>query len=158
MSILPEAVAISGCLAAGVVDARTGYIPDRISGGATVIALGCAALHGTVLPAIVGGITVGAVMALLFSITRGEGLGLGDVKLGVAIGVGFGGAAGILAIGTAFVLGGAYAAWLLATDRARRCDSVRFGPFLAAGTLLAALALAHPGPLLVHAAPFASAP
>lgn len=158
MSVFPEAVAICGCLTAGVIDARTGYIPDRVSGGAAVIAFGCAIAHGTSFFALVGGITIGTVMTLLYSITRGEGLGLGDVKLGIAIGVGFGAAAGILAIGTAFVLGGAYAVWLLATDRAQRRDGVRFGPFLAAGTLLAALALAHPGPLLLHAAAFASAP
>jgi len=158
MSILPQAVAISGCVAAGIVDWRTGYIPDRISVGATAVALCCAIGHGAMLAALAGGLTVGSVLALLRYITRGEGLGLGDVKLGVAIGVGFGAAAGILAIGSAFVLGAGYAAWLLATDRAARGDAVRFGPFLAAGTLLAAVALAHPGPLLAHAAPFASAP
>lgn len=158
MSILPQAVVLCGCVAAAIVDWRTGYIPDRISIGATAVAFGCAICHGGMLAASVGGITAGSVLALLRYITRGEGLGLGDVKLGIAIGVGFGGAAGILAIGAAFVLGAGYAAWLLATDRARCGDAVRFGPFLAAGTLVAAVALAHPGPLLAHAAPFASAP
>ena len=61
------------------------------------------------------------------------------MKLGTAIGIGFGPVAGLVALGAAFVLGGAYASWLLATRRARRGDAIRFGPFLAAGTFLAAL-------------------
>ncbi len=61
------------------------------------------------------------------------------MKLAGAIGAGFGLPAGLLALGAAFVAGGAYALWLLATRRAGRGAEIRFGPFLAAGAFLVAL-------------------
>jgi prepilin signal peptidase PulO-like enzyme (type II secretory pathway) len=45
--------------------------------------------------------------------------------------------AGLAAIALAFVFGGGYGAWLLATKRARTGATIRFGPFIAAGTFVA---------------------
>ncbi|MDQ6943875.1 MAG: prepilin peptidase, partial [Candidatus Eremiobacteraeota bacterium] len=101
-------------------------------------ALGCAAANGVAPLACGGAYAVGGSLLTLHVLTRGRGLGLGDVKLGTAIGAGFGPAAGLVALGAAFVLGGAFASWLLLTGRARRGDAIRFGPFLAAGTVAAA--------------------
>jgi leader peptidase (prepilin peptidase)/N-methyltransferase len=86
-----------------------------------------------------GAVAVGGSLLLLYAITRGRGLGLGDVKLAAVIGIGFGPAVGLAALGVAFVAGGIYASWLLATKRADRRDPLPFGPFLAAGTVVAAL-------------------
>ena len=131
--------AVAGALVGAVVDARTGLIPDAVTRAAAFAALGCAVANGIAPLACAGAYAVGGALLGLHLITRGRGLGLGDVKLGTAIGAGFGPAAGIYALGAAFVLGGAYAAWLLFTGRARRGDTIRFGPFLAAGTVAAAL-------------------
>ena len=138
--IAPSAlVALTGTLVAATVDARTGLIPDTLTRTIALVALVCAAATGVVPLACGGAYAVGGALLALHLLTRGSGLGLGDVKLGTAIGIGFGPVAGLIALGAAFVLGGAYASWLLATHRARRRDALRFGPFLAAGTLLAAL-------------------
>lgn len=48
-------------------------------------------------------------------------------------------ASGFAAIGLAFVFGGAYGIWLLVTRRAGAGASIRFGPFIAAGTFAALL-------------------
>jgi leader peptidase (prepilin peptidase) / N-methyltransferase len=135
----PAVAAVCGALVAARIDARSGRIPDRVTRPTTAIALGLAIACGIAVSAFWGALAVGGTLLLLHAITRGRGLGLGDVKLGTAIGTGLGPAIGLAALGSAFVLGGAYATLLLATRRASRRDTVPFGPFLAAGTVLAAL-------------------
>lgn len=139
MSALPALAALCGTCAAAVIDARTGFIPEWLTRLTTLLALGLAAASGAAPAACIGACVVGGALLALHLLSRGRGLGLGDVKLGAAIGAGFGATAGIAALGVAFVAGGAYAAWMLATRRARRRDAIPFGPFLAAGTLSAAL-------------------
>jgi leader peptidase (prepilin peptidase) / N-methyltransferase len=138
MSALPAIAALFGTCAAAVIDARTGFIPDRITCTTTLLALGLAASSGTVADAFTGACAVGGSLLALHLFSRGRGLGLGDVKLGTTIGAGFGVTAGFAALGVAFIAGGAYAIWLLATRRATRRSTIPFGPFLAAGTLTAA--------------------
>ncbi|MEA2784505.1 MAG: leader peptidase (prepilin peptidase) / N-methyltransferase [Candidatus Eremiobacteraeota bacterium] len=141
-----ELAALGGTFVAAVVDARTGLIPDAVTRTTALAALGCAVATGVAPLACGGAYAVGGALLGLHLLTRGRGLGLGDVKLGTAIGAGFGPAAGIFVLGTAFVLGGAYATWLLLAGRAQRGDTLRFGPFLAAGAAAAALV-----PAMVHA-------
>jgi prepilin signal peptidase PulO-like enzyme (type II secretory pathway) len=132
------AIAIAGSSAAAIVDARTGLIPDRLSGCAAGGTLVVAGLTGTLAPAAAGAAAVAGSLLLLFVATRGRGLGFGDVKLGVTIGAGCGAATGMLALGAAFVCGALYAVALLVSGRARPQDAIPFAPFLAAGTLAAA--------------------
>ena len=139
MIALSAVASVCGALIAAGIDVRTGCIPDRVTRPTSIIALGVATVSGLVLTAFWGALAVGGSLLLLHVITRGRGLGLGDVKLGTAIGVGLGPAAGLAALGGAFILGGAYASWLLATRRASHHDALPFGPFLATGTVLAAL-------------------
>jgi leader peptidase (prepilin peptidase)/N-methyltransferase len=136
---LPALCATGGALVAGIVDARTGYIPDRVSGATALAALLLAAACGTVPAALCGALAAGGALLALYVLTNRRGLGLGDVKLAAAIGLGFGPGASIVALGAAFLAGGAYASWLLLARRARRGDAVRFGPFLAGGALAVAL-------------------
>jgi len=136
---LPAIAALIGTLVGAIVDARTGYIPDAVSRATALTAAGLAATCGGAVHACGGAFAVGGALMLLHLITRGRGLGLGDVKLGTAIGAGLGLWAGVVALGAAFIAGGVYASWLLATRRARRGDTIRFGPFLAAGTFAAML-------------------
>jgi prepilin signal peptidase PulO-like enzyme (type II secretory pathway) len=136
---------LSGTLLAAAIDARTGLIPDGVTRTTALAALALAAANGVALAAAGGACAVGGALLALHLGTRRRGLGLGDVKLGVAIGAGLGPLAGTVAVGAAFALGATYAIALLATRRARRGDAIRFGPFLAAGTF--AVALLPPGAL-----------
>jgi leader peptidase (prepilin peptidase) / N-methyltransferase len=140
MSVMPALVSTAGALLAGCVDARTGRIPNVISRGTAIAALVLAARAGDATGALWGTVLAGGAVFALYALTFGTGIGLGDVKLAAAIGAGYGAYAGIVALGAAFVLGGAYGAWLLLMRGAHRTDPIRFGPFLAAGTIVAAAA------------------
>ena len=72
----------------------------------------------------------------LYLVTGRRGIGLGDVKLGGAIALGYGLGIALVAIGSAFVLGALYAVVMIASGRAKRSDAVRFGPFLAGGAAI----------------------
>lgn len=141
MSVLPASIAVCGSIAGGVIDLRTGLIPNRLTRTTALVATGCAAAGGDAVAALLGALAGGALLFALHALTGGRGLGYGDVKMGLAIGAGFGPAGALVAIGTSFVLGGAYAGWLLASRRATRGETIAFGPFLAAGSCASALAL-----------------
>lgn len=135
----PALVALAGALAGAAIDARTGYIPNAVTRGTVLAALALAAPSGLLMAA-TGGCVTGGALLVLYVLTRGRGLGLGDVKLATAIGAGLGPSCGLASLGAAFIAGGAYAALLLASGRARNGDAIAFGPFLAAGTLIGLLA------------------
>ena len=89
--IAPSALAaLAGTLVAACVDVRTGLIPDTLTRTTALAALGCAIANGAVPLACGGAYAVGGALLALHLLTRGRGLGLGDVKLGTAIGIGFG--------------------------------------------------------------------
>ncbi|BDE06389.1 hypothetical protein WPS_16650 [Vulcanimicrobium alpinum] len=139
MSAVSAAVACAGAVAAAAVDARTGVLPNALTRTTAIAALASAAVGGELTPALAGGVCTGGTLLALHLSTGGRGLGLGDVKLGVAIGAGCGVAGGIVALGAAFVLGGIYATALLGLRHAGRRDAIPFGPFLAAGTAVETL-------------------
>ncbi len=140
MTAVAVTVSTAGAILAGCVDARTGRIPNVISRGTAIAAIVLAAQTGEVTSALWGTVLAGGALFALYALTFGSGIGLGDVKLAAAIGAGLGAYTGALALGVAFVLGGAYGAWLMLMRGARRTDAIRFGPFLAAGTVLAGAA------------------
>jgi leader peptidase (prepilin peptidase)/N-methyltransferase len=129
-------VAVVGAIGAAAVDARTGYLPNVLTRGTALAALALAVPNG-VVPAAAGGCIAGGALLGLYVLTRGRGLGLGDVKLATAIGAGLTPVHSLVALGTAFVIGGGYAAVLIARGRAGRHDAIAFGPFLAAGAVIA---------------------
>ncbi|HEY4442412.1 MAG TPA: A24 family peptidase [Candidatus Elarobacter sp.] len=135
---MPLLAAVAGTTGAAIADLRTGRIPNTISRTTTIVALGAAAAAGFVDSAASGAVLVGGLLLALYVLTAGCGIGLGDVKLGVAIGAGCGPFGGSVALAVAFITGAAYGVWLLATRKARFGAEIRFGPFLAAGTLVAA--------------------
>jgi prepilin signal peptidase PulO-like enzyme (type II secretory pathway) len=130
----PAVAASAGVAVAGLVDARTGSIYDPLTASMLLASLVLAVVNGSVLDACCGAAAVGAALLALHAISKRRGIGLGDVKLGAALGMALGLSGGLTAIALAFVFGGAYGVWLLATRRAQRGASIRFGPFIAAGT------------------------
>jgi leader peptidase (prepilin peptidase) / N-methyltransferase len=136
--------ALAGVAVAGCVDARTGSIFDPLTATLLAASLALCGLDGTAASGACGALGVGTALFALHALTAGRGLGLGDVKLGAALGMALGVASGFAAIGLAFVFGGAYGVWLLVTRRARADASIRFGPFIAAGTFAALLVPAVP--------------
>lgn len=66
----------------------------------------------------------------LFLMTKGRGMGLGDVKLAIPLGLFLGLEKGIYWLMTSFILGGITASILLVLKRATLKTKIAFGPFL----------------------------
>ena len=79
-----------------------------------------------------------ALAALFFGalilITRGRGMGMGDVKLAMALGFVFGWPDVVLVIGLAFIIGALWSVAYLARKTKTMKSEVAFGPFLAAAS------------------------
>lgn len=75
-------------------------------------------------------------MALIF-ITKGRGMGGGDVKLGFLIGLFNGFPGNVLAIFLGFLFGSLYSLLLISLKKKNIKDSIAFGPFLILGSVVA---------------------
>jgi leader peptidase (prepilin peptidase)/N-methyltransferase len=126
-----------GSIICATVDHRTGYIFDALTITSALIAVVLALSSGTFIPSVFAAVGAGAAFATLRLLTRGRGIGLGDLKLAMVVGLGYGPLGTAIALGSAFVLGGCYGVALLVSGRARPGDHIRFGPFIAGGSIIA---------------------
>jgi leader peptidase (prepilin peptidase)/N-methyltransferase len=135
-------------LAVGIIDARWRIVPNRIVYPALVTGL-VAVLAGQVtgrgVDAVTGliGLLVYAGPLFLIALVVPRGMGMGDVKLAALIGLVLG-SLGLslvaVAAGVGVVGGGLGAILALAVFRIGRKQQIPFGPFLAGGAMIAALA------------------
>jgi leader peptidase (prepilin peptidase) / N-methyltransferase len=133
-------------LVVAVIDARTRRIPNRLTYPLTpalLVLIVAAALFngapGDALRALLGGVA-GFAALLVIALISPRGLGMGDVKLAAALGIGLGYLSwGHVVVGIfgGFLLGGLVAILLILTRLRSRKDLVPFGPYLAAAALLA---------------------
>ena len=91
-----------------------------------------------------GLVLLGAIIICLFFmflvwLTKGRGMGWGDVKLGFLIGLVNGFPYGFEAIFFGFVLGALYSLVLILSKRKTMKDTIAFGPFLIMGSVLVLL-------------------
>ncbi|MQL53967.1 prepilin peptidase [Desulfofundulus thermobenzoicus] len=113
-------------------------IPDRIVVFAIVAGVVLdLILKANPVPVLLGAIIPAAFLYFLAVITKG-GVGGGDIKLAFAAGL-FLGWSNVLALMTAFFLGGLAGIALLISGKKGRKDAMVFGPFLATGMLAAAV-------------------
>ncbi|HKU66888.1 MAG TPA: A24 family peptidase [Candidatus Baltobacteraceae bacterium] len=126
-------IAFGAVVAGAACDAACGYVFDTITLPALALLASAAAVWQTLPSFALGVAACGGTLTVVYLVTRGRGLGLGDVKLACCIGGAAGVVNGMEALFVAFVLGGAYAAFLLATKRGHRGEELRFAPYLAAG-------------------------
>jgi prepilin signal peptidase PulO-like enzyme (type II secretory pathway) len=122
-----------------VFDARRGIIPNRATYPSFALLLGIGAAQGEFLDSLLGAVLVGGSVLLLYAITRGRGIGMGDVKLSACIGAGLGASMGLIALGGSFVIGAAAGIALLLARRIRRNEPIPFAPFLALGSFASIL-------------------
>jgi leader peptidase (prepilin peptidase)/N-methyltransferase len=141
-------VLVSALLALSLIDFDTFLLPNRIVyplSVALVVLFGLAALGddaGTeYVRALLGGAAAfGFFLTVHLIVPRG--MGFGDVKLSFSLGVALGWLSWgsvILGLFLGFFLGAVIGVILIATGLRSRRDHVPFGPFLAAGTVLAIL-------------------
>lgn len=89
------------------------------------------------LGSVVMGIVIGGFFTLLIIITRGKGMGGGDVKLGALIGLALGFPASLVALMISFLSGALFSLLLIFTGKKHFGQSIPFGPFLVLGSLVA---------------------
>ncbi|KOU24109.1 peptidase A24 [Streptomyces sp. WM6372] len=148
----PEGVvfvaAVPVLLLLGIVDLTVQRLPDVLTlplAGALAAGLGGAALvpgaAGSWTGALAGGSALAGAYLLLFLLNP-AGLGFGDVKLALALGVTLGWYGwGVWAAGAflGFLYGALYGLTLVLRGRAGRRTGFPFGPFMAAGALTGVL-------------------
>lgn len=138
LALTPVAVLLA------VVDRRVHRLPDLLTlplAAAAVLLLGGAALlpghAGSWTSGLLGGLALGGFYFLLFLINP-NGMGFGDVKLALALGVALGWYGWtVLFVGgfAGFLFGAAYGLALVLLRRAGRRTGIPFGPFMIGGAL-----------------------
>ena len=132
---LGTASALACLVVCAASDLATGLVFDAVTATAACgIALEKLLQHEAAA-ATLGAAACGAAVLVLYAITRGRGIGLGDVKLAGIIGAGIGGLESLGAIGAAFVTGALCCLPLVVARRIRRGDRVAFAPYMAVGTI-----------------------
>jgi leader peptidase (prepilin peptidase)/N-methyltransferase len=86
--------------------------------------------------ALISAFLIGFFFWLLVTLTKERGMGYGDIKLGVLIGLVNGFPVNILAVFLGFVLGATFSLILIVLKKKTMKDTIPFGPFLIMGSLL----------------------
>jgi leader peptidase (prepilin peptidase)/N-methyltransferase len=141
-------VLVSGLLALSLIDFDTFLLPNKIvypMTGALLVLFGLAALIDGTGNDYARGL-LGGLAAFTFFLTvhliSPRGMGFGDVRLSFSLGLALGWISWgsvFLGLFLGFLLGAVIGVALIATKVRSRKDHVPFGPFLAAGTVLAIL-------------------
>ena len=131
-----------------VYDARWGLLPDKVMFPLIALSVIFFVLRmfvldvpsaEWVLEAVYSLAPVAGVYGLLHVVSKGAWIGLGDVKLGVAIGLFVGWQGALVALVLANLLGFLYVLPMLVRRDAKKDTKVPFGPFLIVATVLSLL-------------------
>lgn len=124
-------------LALALIDFRHQILPNGLVAAVAAGGALLAWLRGAGVGEMAGGAAVAAVvLGAIYLLTRGRGMGLGDVKLATALGLALGLPLVVFLFLLSFLCAGVWAAGLLALRRAKLKDRIAFGPFLAAAAWL----------------------
>lgn len=144
---LPATVVLAtGLTVLAGVDLRLHRLPDRLTigllaSGVTLLAV-AAAVDGSwsaYVRALLGGVVLGVLYLVLFVVAR-SGLGAGDVKLAVPLGLHlawFGWPTLVIGAFSGVVIGGLISVVMLIMRKATLVTAVPFGPAMATGAVLA---------------------
>lgn len=135
--IIPDQLVVAGVVAAllseGIAFGAGQWQPVHLPGLATP-------LPRVLLGGVLGGLVFVGIRAFSQLLFRREGMGLGDVKLAVAIGAMLGPGLALLSFGLAVAAGAVLGVFLILLRLRRRMEYLPFGPFLAAAALVALVA------------------
>lgn len=119
-------------------DLRWQLLYDRVNGCLGLLGLAYAFWAGELLAGVQGAAVGGGLLLLLY-VLSGGGMGLGDVKLALVLGLWLGPSRTLLALLLAFVAGGLVGVFLLTSGLRSRKEAIPFGPFLALGACVSYL-------------------
>lgn len=125
-----------------LIDIRLGIIPDEINiflaaAGVLLLLIPAPLGASTVLARLIAALGAGAFFAALIAITRGKGMGVGDLKLVIPLGLIFGWPEIVLVLIAAFVVGAVVGVLAIARGTKSMKGTLPFGPFLAVGAATA---------------------
>jgi len=124
-------------LVMSVIDIRMGIIPDEINVFLAAVGVILAIVPGwegsAVLGKLIGAAVAGIFFALLIAVTRGKGMGMGDLKLVIPLGLIFGWPDIIFVLAFSFVIGAVVGVFAIARGKSHMKSALPFGPFLALG-------------------------
>lgn len=140
--LITQVFFITILVAVFLTDLKEMLIPDRIIVPAILISLTLlisllVTSPQNFLTHLLTGLGIGGFFLALVLITRGKGMGGGDIKLGAFIGLVLGFPAGILAIVLSFLTGAVFSIFLLLFGQKKFGQAIPFGPFLVLGSLIA---------------------
>jgi len=122
----------SSLLVIFVADLKYQIIPD------SMVVMGVIGVIGVIGEKnVASGFGAAAFFLLLWLVTRGKGMGLGDVKLAFLMGLLLGFPNIIIASYLAFLTGAASGVILILLGKKKLKEKIAFGPFLVAGTVIA---------------------
>jgi leader peptidase (prepilin peptidase)/N-methyltransferase len=138
MTALIYLVAVSILVVITVYDMRHKIIPDGLVYAFDALAFASMFVHAPHLWTLLAGPILAAPFALLWLVSKGQWIGLGDAKLILGIGWLLGMNGGVNALILSFWTGAALSViWLLATKGGiKRKTEIPFGPFLVLGALV----------------------
>lgn len=129
---------ISSLIVIFLIDLRHKLIPDIIIVPLSLVGLLWLVLINPSQTAqnVAAGLGVVAFFLLIFIVTKGKGLGLGDVKFSFLMGLILGVSGTIVALYLAFLTGGAIGLILILWKKKNLKTALPFGPFLVSGFLI----------------------
>jgi len=120
-----------------IVDIENQIIPDSLVFLIfTLTLLGLLISNGQIFEHLLSGMIVAVVFLLLHFATKGQGMGLGDVKLAMVIGTILGARLTLVWFMASFFLGAIFGILLILLRQARIKDRIAFGPFMVFSFLL----------------------
>lgn len=131
---------VSSLIVVFFADLRYGIIPDKIVFPTVLVSFLYLALNTKylILPHLFSAVGAGLFFLLLFLITKGKGMGFGDVKFAFLMGLVLGFPNIIVSLYIAFLTGAVVGCILIVWKRKRlKGTSIPFGPFLVLGTFSA---------------------
>lgn len=124
-----------------VIDMERRIIPDGLvffGLGLTIIAL-MVGSAGNFYSSLFSAFSTAFLLLVLHLITKGKGMGLGDVKFALLGGLFFGWPTGLIWLFMAFLTGAGVAIILILVGLAKKKDKIAFGPFLALSFVITGL-------------------
>lgn len=121
-----------------ITDIKKYFIPDKVTIPSILISIVYLVLtKESFFENIFAGGLIGGFFLMLIILTRGKGMGGGDVKLGAFMGLGLGLYNGISAVMLGFFLGAVFGISAIILKRKKLKSHLPFGPFLVLGSLIA---------------------
>lgn len=133
------AVLVAALVVVTCTDLQTGYVFDDVLAGAAAIIIASSLVHSTLGESLEGALAGAAPFGVIYGLTRGHGVGLGDLKLAALIGLSLGCFSTLVSIGYAFIAGALWALGALLFRTRRMATPLAFAPFLSLGVAIVSL-------------------